>query len=1064
MAQNPVTGLKEPYFPPRTRLPCLLTSSAAILIMLCVVMIFLVSVIIYRGIISIAMFHTANSVLMTQAGNIANISSTVLYLVLILLLGQVYTSLAEQLTRKLKTWRQKRHLAGRQDTQIRQEQRRWEQDYELIEFKGQFDEFLEMVLWSRFITIFVAAFPPAPLFALLSNWVEIRPDTQKFSIAYLSVIVNAFLIAFTSDFLPRLLYQWENHRPGLSAGQGFRDAQRNLTLFYWKLLAVRLGFIIAFEHVVFFLGLIAWLVPDVPAALATKIKRERYLAKQALEDNREALLSDMVLTGQPCCPVSRSDAFSPAGPEELQAPGSRWSLGTPAPLQGLLWPPSPGGPDTEISTSGGMRPSRAGSWPHCPSAQSPALEGPWSPQHLQPQRRASHGSEKKSAWRKMRVYQQEEALGSPEAHAVFLEPSQATEQAPSTGEPRPLELPGPTRVGLEGPERRRFSASELMTRLHSSLRLGRNSAARALTPGSGPGAAREGKASGRESRSVEMRVDAMAMPALVDLSGGHGSWPEPRLDAQEEPAPGSRSASERRRSRFLLNSVLYQEYSDVASARELRRQQREEEGPGDEAEGAEEGPGPPRANLSPSSSFRAQRSARGSTFSLWQDIPDVRGSGVLATLSLRDCKLQEAKFELITSEASYIHSLSVAVGHFLGSAELSECLGVQDKQWLFSKLPEVKSTSERFLQDLEQRLEADVLRFSVCDVVLHHCPAFRRVYLPYVTNQAYQERTYQRLLLENPKFPSILARLEESPVCQRLPLTSFLILPFQRITRLKMLVENILKRTAQGSEDEDMATKAFNALKELVQECNASVQSMKRTEELIHLSKKIHFEGKIFPLISQARWLVRHGELVELAPLPAAPPAKLKLSSKAVYLHLFNDCLLLSRRKELGKFAVFVHAKMAELQVKDLSLKLQGIPGHVFLLQLLHGQHTKHQFLLRARTESEKQRWISAMCPSSPQEDKEVISEGEDRPQVQCVRTYKALQPDELTLEKTDILAVRTQTSDGWLEGVRLADGEKGWVPQAYVEEISSLSARLRNLRENKRITSATSKLGEPPV
>lgn len=52
----------------------------------------------------------------------------------------------------------------------------------------------------------------------------------------------------------------------------------------------------------------------------------------------------------------------------------------------------------------------------------------------------------------------------------------------------------------------------------------------------------------------------------------------------------------------------------------------------------------------------------------------------------------------------------------------------------------------RFLQDLEQRLEADVLRFSVCDIVLRHCPAFRRVYLPYVTNQAYQERTYQRLL------------------------------------------------------------------------------------------------------------------------------------------------------------------------------------------------------------------------------------------------------------------------------------------------------------------------------
>lgn len=87
----------------------------------------------------------------------------------------------------------------------------------------------------------------------------------------------------------------------------------------------------------------------------------------------------------------------PIAPEELQAPGSRWSLATPAPLQGLLWPTSPGGPDTHISTSGGMRPSRAGSWPHCPGAQPPTLVGPWNSQHMQPQRRASHGGSEKSA-------------------------------------------------------------------------------------------------------------------------------------------------------------------------------------------------------------------------------------------------------------------------------------------------------------------------------------------------------------------------------------------------------------------------------------------------------------------------------------------------------------------------------------------------------------------------------------------------------------------------------------------------------------------------------------------
>ena len=36
------------------------------------------------------------------------------------------------------------------------------------------------VLQFGFITIFVAAFPLAPLFALLNNWIEIRLDANKF--------------------------------------------------------------------------------------------------------------------------------------------------------------------------------------------------------------------------------------------------------------------------------------------------------------------------------------------------------------------------------------------------------------------------------------------------------------------------------------------------------------------------------------------------------------------------------------------------------------------------------------------------------------------------------------------------------------------------------------------------------------------------------------------------------------------------------------------------------------------------------------------------------------------
>lgn len=51
------------------------------------------------------------------------------------------------------------------------------------------------------------------------------------------------------------------------------------------------------------------------------------------------------------------------------------------------------------------------------------------------------------------------------------------------------------------------------------------------------------------------------------------------------------------------------------------------------------------------------------------------------------------------------------------------------------------------------------------------------------------------------------------------------------------------------------------------------------------------------------------------------------------------------------KFMVFVHAKIGELKVKDLSQKLQGISGFIFHLQLCEGQQLKHQILLKSHTE-----------------------------------------------------------------------------------------------------------------
>ncbi|XP_027435755.1 anoctamin-9 isoform X1 [Zalophus californianus] len=203
-----------------------------------------------------------------------------------------------------------------------------------------FDEFMEMMIQYGFTTIFVAAFPLAPLLALFSNLVEIRLDAIKMvrlqrrlvprkakdigtwlqvleTIGVLAVIANGMVIAFTSEFIPRVVYKYhygpcrQGAQPAVDCLTGYinhslsvfytkdfqdpiqiegsenvtkcryrdyRNAQDyNLSEQFWVLLAIRLVFLILFEHVALCIKLIAaWFVPDIPQSVENKVLEEKY--------------------------------------------------------------------------------------------------------------------------------------------------------------------------------------------------------------------------------------------------------------------------------------------------------------------------------------------------------------------------------------------------------------------------------------------------------------------------------------------------------------------------------------------------------------------------------------------------------------------------------------------------------------------------------------------------------------------------------------------------------------------------------------------------------------------
>lgn len=77
-------------------------------------------------------------------------------------------------TLKIKTGLQK-------DEESLKGKKQWVKDFKLVDWgpRSLFPEYLEMILQYGFVTIFVSAFPLAPLFALLNNILEMRLDARK---------------------------------------------------------------------------------------------------------------------------------------------------------------------------------------------------------------------------------------------------------------------------------------------------------------------------------------------------------------------------------------------------------------------------------------------------------------------------------------------------------------------------------------------------------------------------------------------------------------------------------------------------------------------------------------------------------------------------------------------------------------------------------------------------------------------------------------------------------------------------------------------------------------------
>ncbi|XP_069891978.1 rho guanine nucleotide exchange factor 26-like isoform X2 [Dipodomys merriami] len=454
--------------------------------------------------------------------------------------------------------------------------------------------------------------------------------------------------------------------------------------------------------------------------------------------------------------------------------------------------------------------------------------------------------------------------------------------------------------------------------------------------------------------------------------------------------------------------------------------------------------------------------------STWSQLSAVKTNGLSQTVSQEERKRQEAIFEVISSEHSYLLSLEILIRMFKNSKELSDTMTKTERHHLFSNISDVCEASRKFFTELEARHQNSIIIDDISDIVEKHTASTFDPYVKYCTNEVYQQRTLQRLLATNPSFKEVLSRIESHEDCRNLPMISFLILPMQRVTRLPLLMDTICQKTPKDSPKYEVCKRALKEVSKLVRLCNEGARKMERTEMMYTINSQLEFKIKPFPLVSSSRWLVKRGELT--AYVEDTVLFSRRTSRQQVYFFLFNDVLIITKKKSEESYNVNDYSLREQLLVEPCDSEELNSPGkngstalysrqssasHLFTLTILSNHaNEKVEMLLGAETQSERARWVTALgsgggCGGSGGRrhlDRTALT------QVEVVRSFTARQPDELSLQVADVVLTYQHVGDGWYEGERLRDGERGWFPAECAREITCRATIDRNVERMGRL------------
>ncbi|WRT65306.1 uncharacterized protein IL334_002249 [Kwoniella shivajii] len=295
---------------------------------------------------------------------------------------------------------------------------------------------------------------------------------------------------------------------------------------------------------------------------------------------------------------------------------------------------------------------------------------------------------------------------------------------------------------------------------------------------------------------------------------------------------------------------------------------------------------------------------------------------VLATMSEKERKRQEAIFEFIGTEAGYGRDLQLIVEVFYAS--LIPLLDEKSLDSIFANIEDILLFNTSFLSSLEDRQKSYRLYIDKIGDILEDHLANAGVYTTYCVNQQSAMKLLQSLREANPEVAAHLQSIRETNSAVRgLDISHFLLSPMQRITRYPLLIKQIIHYTdpfgpsSEPNADLPHVQNALEMVERIVGQINESVRDAEGDERLKALSENLWIggEGRLDltapTALMGSRKLLKEGRV-----------SKVKSNRKLIMV-LCNDIIVLLDGTDLYRMPIPLHEVQVHQGRDDTSFVLK---------------------------------------------------------------------------------------------------------------------------------------------